>query len=248
MEETQAINGWVKLYHPISGGVQCTLPVPMDSLSTEQASGLFLSVERLLAAGFQITPVGLADGETREAVSHLGKRARIGQDGRITPILDVYCGGNWKTVHLYLNNDKEVDCFSEAFGLTLAALPLWEGDAAIERGKNSDRDARFLLPVTGVDVVYKPNPKWEGDDDHRHPKRLFVRWERRPNVTPITPGRLVQISDSVTPRVYADGNKVNGNKVEQQSFDRYLQVLKAAPASKAVLREWTSSNPLPEAI
>jgi hypothetical protein len=243
MEETQAVNGWMKLYHPNSGGVQCTLPVPVDSLSVDQAKGLFLSVERLLTAGFQICPVGLMEGETREAVTHLARRAKANQDGGMTPILDVYCGGNFKTLHLYLNTAQEITSFSEAFSLKLAGIPLWEGDTPIERGKSSDWDNKYILPVTGVDVVYKPNPKWEGEEDRRHAKRAFVRWERRSPQELPSSEKITTSPEPKVLRVYADGNRVNGNQVEQQSYDRYVQSFKALPASREQLREWIRSIP-----
>jgi hypothetical protein len=241
MEETQAVNGWVKLFHPNAGGVQCTLPVPVDTLSVEQARGLFLSVERLLSAGFQVCPAGLMEGETRETVTHLARRARPNQDGGMTPILDVYCGGNFKTLHVYLNTPQEINNFSDVFGFKLAVIPLWEGDAPIERGKSSERDGKYILPVTGVEVVYKPNPKWEGEEDRKHPKRAFVRWMRRPTEEP-SAGKGTPSPATLALRLYANGDRVNGNLVEQQSFDRYVESFKALPDSREHLREWIRST------
>lgn len=242
MEELITVNGWVKLYHPNAGGVQCTLPVPVDTLSAEQARGLFLSVERLLSAGFQVCPGGLMEGETREVVTHLGRRAKSNQDGGMTPVLDVYCGGNFKTLHVYLNSAQETNSFSEAFGFKLAVIPLWEGDAPIERGKSSERDSKYILPVTGVEVVYKPNPKWEGEEDRKHPKRAFVRWSRRSRGEQPSCEKADVIPAPLALRQYANGDRVNGNLVEQQSYDRYLQSFKALPDSREHLHEWIRST------
>jgi hypothetical protein len=241
MEEIIAVNGWVKLYHPNAGGVQCTLPVPVETLSVEQARGLFLSVERLLGAGFQVSPAGLMEGETREPVTHLARRAKSNQDGGMTPILDVYCGGNFKTLHVYLNTPQEINNFSDAFGFKLAVIPLWEGDAPIERGKSSERDGKYILPVMGVEVVYKPNPKWEGEEDRKHPKRAFVRWMRCPPEEPST-GIGTPSPAPLALRQYANGDRVNGNLVEQQSYDRYVESFKALPDSREQLREWIRST------
>jgi hypothetical protein len=242
MEEITAVNGWVKLYHPNSGGVQCTLPVPVDTLSAEQARGLFLSVERLLGAGFQVSPAGLMEGETREPVTHLARRVKLNQDGGITPVLDVYCGGNFKTLHVYLNTPQEISSFAETFGFKLEVIPLWEGDAPIERGKNSERDSKYILPVTGVEVVYKPNPKWEGEEDRKHPKRAFVRWSRRSPGEQPSDEKAAVLPASPASRQYANGDRVNGNLVEQQSYDRYFENFKALPDSREHLREWIRST------
>jgi len=237
MEEKEMLNGWIKLYHPGSGGVQCTLPVPAARLSAEQANGLFQSVQSLLDAGFQINQTGLTEGEIRETVTHLARRVKTNPDGSHTNILDVYCGGNWKLLHLYLNNPQDIDRFTEVFGLVLSDLPLWEGEVSIERGKNPERDTHYILAVKGVDVVFKANPKWEGEDDKKHPKRVFVRWEPHtdhPAQDSVAPGAL---------RIYLDGSRVNGNVTEQQSFDRYLEIHETQPASREALRSWVRENP-----
>jgi len=183
-----SLTGWVKLYHPSAGGVLCTLPLLLTApLTAEQAQALFESVDRLIEAGFRTTQPGLEEGETRETVTHLARRSKSNPDGRSTPVLDVYCGGSFKTIHLYLNTDDDIAEFAQAFGITLASIPLFEGDAAIERNKNADRDKKYVIPVSGVDVVYRLNPKWEGDEDKKHAKRLFVRWERSGSRKPETP-------------------------------------------------------------
>ena len=236
MEDKELLNGWIKLYHPGTGGVQCTLPIPAETLSADQARGLYQSVQNLLSAGFTASTPSLAEGETREAVTHLAQRMKKNPDGSSTAILDVYCGGNWKLLHLYLNTAQEIEGFTRAFELGLSDLPLWEGDTSIERGKNPDRDARYLIPVRGVDVVYRTNPKWEGEDDRKHSKRIFVRWE------PQSGTREPVAELPAATRVYADGNRVNGNTAEQQSFDRYLSIQHMQPASRDALRQWVREN------
>ena len=233
----EALSGWIKLYHPRSGGVQCTLPVPATPLSEVQARGLYESVQSLIGAGFLVNQTGLLEDETREVVSHLAHRKKQNPDGSSTAILDVYCGGNWKVLHLYMNKPQDLDRFTQVFGLMLSDIPLWQGEAPLLRGKDPETDSRYILPVKGVEVVYRINPRWEGEEDKKHPKRLFVRWEcqKDPPVPIAKTEALV--------RIYTDGSRVNGNPVEQQSFDRYLEIHKEKPVSRDALRTWVSQNP-----
>lgn len=237
MEEMEALSGWIKLYHPGSGGVQCTLPVPAAPLTEVQARGLFESVQSLIGAGFLVNQTGLLEGERRETVSHLAHRRKQNPDGSSIAILDVYCGGNWKVLHLYMNKSQDLDRFTQVFGLMLSDIPLWQGEAPLERGKDPETDSRYILPVKGVEVVYRTNPRWEGEEDKKHPKRLFIRWESSKE-RPMPIG----IAETMV-RTYTDGSRVNGNLIEQQSFDRYLEIHKEKPVSRDALRAWVSQNP-----
>lgn len=266
-EQENSNNGWVKLYHPIAGGVQCTLPLTMVALTPDQAKGMFESLNRLLEAGFVTTQQGLENGETREAVTHLAKRSKVNQDGTVTPIVDVYCNGNFKVVGIYLNNLDDQEAFNDAFGIGLNKIPLWEGDSSIERGKNAERDKKYVIPVSGVDVIYKINPKWEGDDDKKHQKRMFVRWERKalkavtapvqaaPQVAPPPPHATSASSTPpadapVTPvapvipvaqMAYADGTPLGENEAEKQTFAMFLKAKGMVPASRDELRSYRQS-------
>ena len=259
--------GLAKLYHPANGGVQVTLPLPTTGITEEEAMNMFNAFNTYLKVGFLLTQAGLEDGETREAVTHLARRAKVNTDQSVTPILDVYCGGNFKTVNLYLNKEEDVEAFNDAFGIGLKDLPLWEGDAAIERGKNPERDKKYIVAVSGVDVVYKKNEKYEGDDDKKHTKRVFARWERKvtapktstatasipaqtPSVPPTPPPATapapsapapVSAPETTSVRSYLDGNSVSANAAEQQAFDNYLKAHGNAPQSLQALRSAVST-------
>lgn len=246
MEQENSSNGWVKLYHPVAGGVQCTLPLPMVALSLEQAKGMFDSLNRLLEAGFVTTQIGLEDGETKEAVTHIARRMKTNTDSSSTPIVDVYCNGNFKVLGIYLNTLDDIDAFNNTFGIGLNSIPLWEGDSSIERGKSADRDKKYIVAVSGVDVVYKKNPKWEGDEDKKHSKRMFVRWEvKAPKAqtqpaasalqAPPAPPVLAE-QKPVSGRMYLDGAPVSDNDAEIKAFDAFVSKAGNYPASLQELR------------
>ena len=248
MEENGNTNGWVKLYHPAAGGVQCTLPLPTVALTKEQAKGMFDSLNVLLQVGFIAQPEGLEEGETKEAVTHLAHRNKANTDGTSTSIIDVYCGGNFKVVGVYLNNEDDNQKFTEAFGLSPDSIPVFDGDASIERQKNTARDKKYIVPVSGINVVYKANPKWEGDDDKKHSKRAFVRWERKvsTNIEAVTPAPATETATQIPPpppvatpsvRLYQDGKQVSQNENEIQAFDKYVNKHGAVPQSLQALRE-----------
>ena len=255
--ENNTSNGWVKLYHPVAGGIQCTLPLPTVALTIDQAKAMFDSLNRLLEAGFVTSQAGLEDGESKEAVTHLARHSKANSDSTTTPIIDVYCNGNFKVVGIYLNTLDDQEAFFDAFGIGLNTIPLWEGDASIERGKNADRDKKYIVPVSGVDVIYKLNPKWEGDDDKKHAKRMFVRWEKKvstpkaavpskteTNIVPPPPPPAPAVSTE-TPvsetlvadlaRKYQDGTEPV-KEAEIQAFDVYVQKNGKVPESLQALR------------
>jgi hypothetical protein len=178
-------NGWVKVYHP--SGLQVTLPVPADgkTVSAETAAAMLASVNNFLGAGWLVNLPGLEEGETKETVTHLVRRAKANDDGSETPLLDIYAGGNFRVVSVYLNDDDAVHEFVQAFGIALNALPVFDGTAPIERGKNPKHDASYVKAVTGAAVVWKLNPRYEGEQDKKHAKRMFVRWEKTTSPSPL---------------------------------------------------------------
>jgi hypothetical protein len=198
MNENENNYGLVKLYHPVAGGVQCTLPLPTIALTKAQAQAMFDSLNVLLEVGFVPTQMGMEQGETKESVTHLARRSKANSDNTSTPIVDVYCNGNFKVLGVYLNNTDDIVAFNAAFGLDLFKdIPLYDEDTSIERSKKPDKDKKYVVPVSGVDAIYKLNPKWEGDDDKKHSKRILVRWETRaPKATPTT---LAPITNTETP-------------------------------------------------
>ena len=179
MENTENVNnnlvGYVEVYHPAGDGILCRLPIPMDSaLSSQQAKNFFENINQLLRVGF----LGKQPGELKDRVTHIARRARFNKSDRtVTPIIDIYTGGMFKMVYTYLNKPEDVQEFERIFGLKLDNIPLWEGDNAIQREKDPAKDAKYVIPVnTPIYVRFKENPKWTGEDDKQHPRRVFVSW------------------------------------------------------------------------
>lgn len=167
--------GWVRLYHPTTGAL-ATLPIAAET--PEQA---LQAVEAYLAAGWK-AEYAQVEKETRVPVTHIVRRVKANADGTETPVLDVYTGGRFRTLGVYLNTPDDVAAFEQACGQRLSDFPLYEGGAPIERGANPRLDKKYVIPVQGLSVVFKPNPRWEGEEDKKHPKRLFVRWAAAPTL------------------------------------------------------------------
>ncbi len=170
MDEQLNTNGWTKLYHPC--GAQVTLPVPVS----DPAAGL-TAVSAYLSAGWLVNAPGLEDGERVDDIGFVVKRVKANDDGSETPVIDLYPPrANFRILGVYLNTPDDVKAFESTCGVKLASLPLYEGDNAIERGKGPKTDKYVVSLPRPVKAVFKANPKWEGDEDKKHPKRLFVRW------------------------------------------------------------------------
>ena len=166
----------VNLYHPT--GAKVSIPVcPDNPLSIDQAMNLVASVDALLHVGFTVNLPSLMDGEQFEQIGFAARREKVNDDNTATPVIDVYpVNGNFRVVGLYLNSPDDVKAFETASGLRLDAMPLYDGNP-IERGKNPRMD-RYVVPLKSpAKLVWKLNPKWEGDEDKRHAKRQFVRWD-----------------------------------------------------------------------
>ena len=235
MEETTT-TGWVKLYHP-TAGVQCTIPLPLNgTLTAQAASSLLEEVAALIDAGWLVNQPGL-EGETREAVSSLVRRR-----ANETDVIDVYCGaGQYKTLHVYMNDADDYAEFEKAFGQQVGKLPLWEGDTPIKRSERPDRDAKYLVNVTtaGVDVVWTLNPKYEGEGDKKHQKRSFVRWECRQRRVVERPSPSEVVEANLNAQYYKDGTLLDeGNENEVKAFNEFLASQGRPPESRAALREF----------
>jgi len=238
----ESICGWVRLFHP--AGVLVTLPVPVGTpISPAQAKDMLLSVSGLLAAGWQVSQQSLDEGETLERVTHLVRRVKFNEDASETPLLDVYTGGNFRQVSVYLNTPEDRSVFEEISGMELNGLPLFEGDAPIERQRNPNRDRSYVVAVNRLAVVWKMNPRYEGAEDKKHPKRLFVRWHPAEPVTaPATEDTAGAAAPPKPQRVYRDGSAVNGNEAEQAAYDAYLLKVGNPPPNIDALRAWVSTH------
>jgi hypothetical protein len=196
------LSGFVKLYH--SSGVQVSLPVPMfQTITPDIARSMFSSVDAYIQTGWLPDVNGLEQGETLEKVSHLCRREKRNDDGTTSQLVDVYTGGNFRTVCVYHDDQDDLETFKAAFGYPVTDIPLYDGDVPIERGKNPDKDKKYIRIVSGISVVWKPNPKYEGDNDKKHPKRIFVRWDRKSSAPQAAQGGEVQ---QPTPAQPANGN------------------------------------------
>jgi hypothetical protein len=185
MDENFALT---RLFHPT--GTQVSIPLSLTAeVSREQAAMLMRSVDNILQAGWLVSAPGLETGEKLEEIGYVVRREKENQnDGTVTPLMDLYPnrepgrGGAWKHVSKYLNTPEEVQQFEQACGVPLAKLPVYDGTAAIERGKSPKLD-KYVAKIRPTKVVWQDNPRYEGPDDKSHPKRIFVRWaDLRPAV------------------------------------------------------------------
>ncbi len=176
MDNQQSQCGWVKLYHP--GGVQVTLPVPTGEPVTPEMAGLmFNSVSAYLSAGFAVNLPGVEEGEQVEDIRHVVRRAKVNDDGSETPVVDLYAErANFRILGVYLNTETDIQAFESACGVRLKDLPLYEGDNSIERGKGPKTDKYVTTLPQNAKAIFKANSKWEGAEDKKHTKRLFIRW------------------------------------------------------------------------
>ena len=170
-------SGWVKLFHPSSA--QVTIPLHLDKpILVAEAQALMESVTSLLQAGFSVDAPGLEEGEHVEEIGFVVRRSKANADGTETPVVDLYpTRGNFRQLGKYLNNEADIQAFETACGLALSGLPLYEGDNSIERGKNPKMDKYVVALKHPVKMIWKLNPRYEGENDKKNAKRLFVRWE-----------------------------------------------------------------------
>jgi hypothetical protein len=131
----------------------------------------------------------LEDGEHVEEIGFVVRRSKGNTDGTETPVVDLYpARGNFRLLAKYLNAKVDVRAFEASCGVTLTAIPLYEGDNSIERGKNPKMDKYVVALKHPVKIVWKLNPRYEGENDKKNSKRLFVRWA---DIPPATEGNLV---------------------------------------------------------
>lgn len=166
----------VSLYHP--SGAKVSIPLSIDEMLTP-AHGITLlnSVDNLIMAGFTVNLPGLEDGENFEQIGFVVRREKVNDDSTTTPVVDVYpVTGNFRTVGLYLNTQDDISAFEGATGVKVSEMPVYDGNP-IERGKNPRADKNVVALKSPAKLVWKINPKWEGENDKKHSKRQFVRWE-----------------------------------------------------------------------
>jgi hypothetical protein len=172
--------GWVRLYHP--SAAQVTIPLHLDNpISETDARTLLASVANLITAGFAVDAPGLEDGEHIEEIGFIVRRSKANTDGSETPVVDLYpLHGNFRLLGKYMNNEADLNEFEAACGVQLSYMSLYEGDNTIERGKNPKME-KYVVPLKRpVKVIWKMNPRYEGENDKKNSKRLFIRWAEMP--------------------------------------------------------------------
>jgi hypothetical protein len=194
----------VKLFHPT--GAPVSIPLDMEHLiSLNEAEILSLSINNLIQAGFLVEAPDL-DATGEDEVNAVARRS--GPDD--VPIIDFYSSNvrlTKKVMHVYLNNAEEISAFEMATGLQLDAIPVFDGQIAIQRdNKNA---AKYIKPLAcPIKLFWKLSPKWQewnkGDREGQEPhKRLLVRYGTagapppRPNAQPAM--TLDQANETLTP-------------------------------------------------
>jgi hypothetical protein len=216
----------VSLYHPT--GAKVSIPLSLaETITKGQASFLVESVDQLVAAGFTVNLPGLMDGENFEQIGFAVRREKVNDDGTVTPVMDVYpVNGNFRLIGMYLNSLENIKAFETATGLCVEKMLLWDG-STIERGKKPATDKYVTALKAPAKLVWKFNPKWEGDTDDKHPKRLFVRWE---GLRPLNGNESAPEPVSMTVEEAGAVKTPGGAEIGTLSLDK-LKTLSASTAS-----------------
>lgn len=161
-------NSWVKLFH--KSGAQVTIAIPAT-----EPSEIAKYVDECLNH-FTVDLPGVEEGEKKELCKAVARRVKVNDDGTDTPVIDLYGDGKFKFITIYLNTPIDIKTFEEATKLKLDSIPLNEtASAAIEIGKNPAVDKKYIV-ACNAQYLWKLNPRYEGAEDKKHSKRMFVRW------------------------------------------------------------------------
>lgn len=181
----ETCSGWVKLYTPENALV--TVPIPLtEAITPDIAGNMLTSVRNLIGAGFSVNERGLADGELSMEAAFVSKRSA--SDG--TPILDFFAPhpkAEKKIIHVYLNTEADIEAFEKASGTTVASIPPYEGEVAID--KKSTKAVKYIVPLKNpVRLVYVITQSWKewneaGGTGQQPRKKDLVRYERIGNAT-----------------------------------------------------------------
>ena len=210
-DNTNTTTGWVKLY---VGSVLVTLPVPTATgITSENAQKALQAVKAYMEAGF--TPQPGEDGPQEKLsypVKGIVRRLHIDKEGRETPIIDVYTGGKFRYMGVYLNSPEDVKAFEEAFGMRLEDVPVWlDGTVPLELG--SPRTARieeqYLVDVSAkkVRIAYVDNPKYDPNAEKKMKKAFFRRWVSSGSApVPRTEKYPAEMPEAPAPKPPSNGN------------------------------------------
>lgn len=170
-------NAIVKLF--TRHGAQLTIALPLDTaLTAAHAANLLASVDALLAAGLTVEAPGTQPGEQVEEIGYVVRGAKVGDDGKETPFIDLYSPHDavkFRIVTVYLNTPEDVAAFEQACGLKLDSLTVYDGEGHIERGKDARKDAKYVKRLSvPTKAVIVDNPAYR--EGEKKPKRKFARW------------------------------------------------------------------------
>lgn len=132
-------------------------------------------------AGISPRPIE-ADMEEKSEIVHYVLRTETENEYGISQKVYLYTERfTFKFLHIYLNNEQMIADFERAFGFSPLQLPHYEGEVALERGKNPKKDSQYIVKLRNpVQVFYKRNPRWSEDlseeDRKKIQKNIFVRW------------------------------------------------------------------------
>lgn len=198
-------SSWTKLFHPL--GAQITI-----ALHATDPVSLLDEVTGYLTAGFLVNAPGMEEGEQKEMIGYVCRRAKLNHDGTETDLIDLYVDHDammFKVLSVYLDTEDDIQAFATVAGIHPSKLPLFDGGNAPERGTPVGN--RYIQRMDRpFGVIHKPNPKYnpdEADMKKRKPKRLFVRWADLPvpqNGTQQAQGETQQQSQAQPQRTTAE--------------------------------------------
>lgn len=207
---------WTQVYTPSRRKFSVTLDAATDIDAL--IAKLLEFDSKATAAGLLVDEPGLEAGEQTETIHYALRTLSVNSRGESVRMYLYTERFNWKFIATYLDNIEDTANFTRATGLVVTDMPLYEGDSALERGKNPQRDAKYLVPLRNpVKIVWKQNPAWTGDDDKDHAKRLFVRWQ---SLTPTPPTNGTRPSPPSQPPPETSSN---GNGAPAQSAQAAIQ-------------------------
>lgn len=119
------------------------------------------------------------EGEQKQMIRYILRRKQKNDDGTFTPVLDLY-SDKFRWVACYINDQQRAADFARATGLDLNRMPI--SASMVKEIDTSDPDLMSMFAVLNppVEIIWKPNPRWNPDlndeEKKKTPKRYFVRW------------------------------------------------------------------------
>lgn len=137
-------------------------------------------IDRMLAAnGILPTRPVAGEGEQKQVIQYILRRKHKNKDGSYIPVMDLY-GNKYRWVSFYLDDKQRGTEFHQATGLDPNKMPLSTSPQKEIDLDDPDIMSLFVRLNPPVEIIWKPNPKWNPDlseeDKKKIPKRYFVRW------------------------------------------------------------------------